>query len=83
VATGAFALSVDEYARTTLTIGQKNTLPLEIYALMSSATSPKLFAIGTPITAIAFLAIVISLVPVLPRLARATKNANFGFTLRR
>ena len=45
---GAFTLSYDEYARTTLTIGPKNTLPLEIYALISSATSPTLFAIGTP-----------------------------------
>ena len=47
VAMGAFTLSYDEYARTTLTIGPKNTLPLEIYALISSATSPTLFAIGT------------------------------------
>ena len=44
---GAFTLSYDEYARTTLTIGSMNTLPLEIYALISSATSPTLFAIGT------------------------------------
>ena len=26
---------------------ERNTLPLEIYALISSATSPMLFAIGT------------------------------------
>ena len=38
VAIGAFTLSYDEYARTTLTIGSHNTLPLEIYALISSAT---------------------------------------------
>ena len=44
---GAFTLSYDEYARTTLAIGRSNTLPLEIYALISSATSPMLFAIGT------------------------------------
>jgi putative spermidine/putrescine transport system permease protein len=40
VGMGAFTLSYDEYARTTLVIGPKNTLPLEIYALISSATSP-------------------------------------------
>ncbi len=40
IAMGAFTLSYDEYARTTLTIGTRNTLPLEIYALISSATSP-------------------------------------------
>ena len=40
-----------------MTIGQKNTLPLEIYALISSATSPTLFAIGTLTTGGSFLAI--------------------------
>jgi putative spermidine/putrescine transport system permease protein len=61
VAMGAFTLSYDEYARTTLTIGPKNTLPLEIYALISSATSPTLFAIGTLTTAGSFLIIGITL----------------------
>jgi putative spermidine/putrescine transport system permease protein len=65
VAMGAFTLSYDEYARTTLTIGPKNTLPLEIYALISSATSPTLFAIGTLTTAVSFLAIIITLLVVL------------------
>ncbi len=54
VAVGALTLSYDEYARTTLTIGTRNTLPLEIYALISSATSPTLFAIGTITTAVSF-----------------------------
>src|SRR3977135_4330559 len=44
VGMGAFTLSYDEYARTTLVIGERNTLPLEIYALISRATSPNLFA---------------------------------------
>lgn len=57
VAMGAFTLSYDEYARTTLVAGNRNTLPLEIYALISSATSPTLFAIGTLTTAISFLVI--------------------------
>lgn len=65
VAMGAFTLSYDEYARTTLTIGPKNTLPLEIYALISSATSPTLFAIGTLTTVVSFLVIVVTLVLVL------------------
>lgn len=54
VALGAFTLSYDEYARTTLTIGSRNTLPLEIYALTSSDSSPTLFAIGTLTTAVSF-----------------------------
>ncbi len=65
VAMGAFTLSYDEYARTTLTIGPKNTLPLEIYALISSATSPTLFAIGTVTTGASFLIIIVSLLVVL------------------
>jgi len=65
VAMGAFTLSYDEYARTTLTIGQNNTLPLEIYALISSATSPTLFAIGTLTTGGSFLIIGITLILVM------------------
>jgi putative spermidine/putrescine transport system permease protein len=61
VAMMAFTLSYDEYARTTLTIGSKNTLPLEIYALISSATSPTLFAIGTLTTTVSFLLIAVTL----------------------
>jgi putative spermidine/putrescine transport system permease protein len=57
VAIGAFTLSYDEYARTTLTIGSENTLPLEIYALTSSDSSPTLFAIGTVTTLLSFLLI--------------------------
>jgi len=58
---GALTLSYDEYARTTLTAGSRNTLPLEIYALISSSTSPTLFAIGTLTTAVSFITIGVSL----------------------
>ena len=61
VAMGAFTLSYDEYARTTLVIGDRNTLPLEIYALISSATSPTLFAIGTVTTGVSFMIIALTL----------------------
>lgn len=61
VAMGAFTLSYDEYARTTLVIGERNTLPLEIYALISSASSPTLFAIGTVTTSVSFLVIGLTL----------------------
>jgi len=61
VGMGAFTLSYDEYARTTLVIGPQNTLPLEIYALISSATSPTLFAIGTVTTAVSFIIIGLTL----------------------
>jgi putative spermidine/putrescine transport system permease protein len=65
VAIGAFTLSYDEYARTTLTIGSYNTLPLEIYALISSDSTPMLFAIGTVTTAVSFILIGISLAVIL------------------
>ena len=42
-------------------IGERNTLPLEIYALISSATSPMLFAIGTVTTAVSFVIIGLTL----------------------
>ena len=77
VAMGAFTLSYDEYARTTLTIGTKNTLPLEIYALISSATSPTLFAIGTLTTGVSFAAITFSLLLVL-RMQRRRALAKAG-----
>jgi putative spermidine/putrescine transport system permease protein len=61
VGMGAFTLSYDEYARTTLTIGSLNTLPLEIYALISSNSTPTLFAIGTVTTAVSFLVMGVTL----------------------
>ena len=61
VAVGAFTLSYDEYARTTLTIGSYNTLPLELYALVSSDSTPTLFAIGTVTTAVSFVLIGLTL----------------------
>jgi putative spermidine/putrescine transport system permease protein len=74
VAMGAFTLSYDEYARTTLVIGERNTLPLEIYALISSATSPTLFAIGTVTTGVSFLIIGVTLWRIL-RLQRRRAGA--------
>src|SRR5438445_117711 len=74
VAMGAFTLSYDEYARTTLVIGERNTLPLEIYALISSATSPTLFAIGTVTTGVSFLVIGLTLWRIL-RLQRRRAGA--------
>jgi putative spermidine/putrescine transport system permease protein len=72
VAMGAFTLSYDEYARTTLTIGPLNTLPLELYALISSATSPTLFAIGTLTTVASFLIITTTLILVFRMQRRRT-----------
>ena len=69
VAVGAFTLSYDEYARTTLVIGSKNTLPLEIYALISSDSTPELFAIGTVTTVVSF-ALILAMLALVLRLQR-------------
>ncbi len=61
VAVGGFTLSYDEYARTVLTAGNRNTLPLEIYALITSAVSPTLYAVGTVTTAVSFVLIGVAL----------------------
>jgi putative spermidine/putrescine transport system permease protein len=61
VALFGFTLSYDEFARSVLTVGAHNTLPLEIYAMTTSVTSPALFALGTVTTAFSFLVIAIAL----------------------
>ncbi|MDN3566401.1 ABC transporter permease [Paeniroseomonas aquatica] len=75
VGMGAFTLSYDEYARTTLVAGNRNTLPLEIYALISSSTSPTLFAIGTLTTAVSFLVICTTLAVILRMQRRRAARA--------
>ncbi len=46
VALFGFTLSYDEFARTVLTAGSENTLPLEIWAMTTNVTSPALYAVG-------------------------------------
>jgi putative spermidine/putrescine transport system permease protein len=57
VALFGFTLSYDEFPRTLVTVGPRNTLPLEIWNMTTNVTSPALFAIGTVTTAISFLVI--------------------------
>ncbi|MFK7893965.1 MAG: ABC transporter permease [Granulosicoccus sp.] len=57
VALFGFTLSYDEFARTLLTAGTYNTLPLEIYGMTTSVTTPVLYALGTLTTAFSFLMI--------------------------
>ena len=49
-----FTLSYDEFARTLMTAGTFNTLPLEIYAMTTNVTTPVLYALGTLTTAFSF-----------------------------
>ncbi len=60
-----FTLSYDEFARTLMTAGTFNTLPLEIYAMTTNVTTPVLYALGTVTTAFSFLIILIALATIL------------------
>lgn len=58
VALFGFTLSYDEFARTLLTSGSYNTLPLEVYGMTTNVTSPVLYALGTLTTLFSLLIIV-------------------------
>jgi len=61
VALFGFTLSYDELARTALTAGSQNTLPLEIWAMTTNVTSPTLYAVGAVTTIISFIVIIAAL----------------------
>lgn len=64
VALFGFTLSYDEFARTLLTSGSYNTLPLEIFGMTTNVTTPVLFALGTLTTVFSLLVIVVFLLAV-------------------
>jgi putative spermidine/putrescine transport system permease protein len=61
VALFGFTLSYDEFPRTVLTVGPRNTLPLEIWVMTTNVTSPALYALGTVTTIVSFIAIALAL----------------------
>jgi putative spermidine/putrescine transport system permease protein len=81
VALFGFTLSYDEFARTILTAGSYNTLPLEIYGMTTNVTTPVIFALGTMTTVFSFGIIGVFLVTVLVmnrRRAKAGSDAGRG-----
>ena len=54
VALFGFTLSYDEFARTLLTAGSYNTLPLEVFGMTTNVTSPVIYALGTLTTIFSF-----------------------------
>lgn len=60
-----FTLSYDEFARTLMTAGTFNTLPLEIYGMTTNVTTPVLYALGTVTTMFSFLVITGTLMAIL------------------
>ncbi|MBD2060564.1 ABC transporter permease [Oculatella sp. FACHB-28] len=54
VALFGFTLSYDEFTRTSLISGGRNTLPLEIFGMTTNVTTPALYALGTVTTVFSF-----------------------------
>jgi putative spermidine/putrescine transport system permease protein len=75
VALFGFTLSYDEFPRTLVTVGPRNTLPLEIWNMTTNVTSPALFAIGTVTTAVSFLVITLALGSIALIQRRRTRSA--------
>ena len=65
VALFGFTLSYDEIARTSQSVGAQNTLPLELEAMQTNATTPVIYALGTMTTALSLIVIGTSLAAVL------------------
>jgi putative spermidine/putrescine transport system permease protein len=61
VALFGFTLSYDEFPRSWLTAGTKNTLPLEIWTMTTNVTSPSLYALGTVTTVVSLVVIALAL----------------------
>ncbi len=61
IALFGFTLSYDEFARTLLTAGSYNTLPLEIFGMTTNVTTPVLYALGTLTTLFSLLIIAVFL----------------------
>ncbi|MEC3861758.1 ABC transporter permease [Mesobacterium sp. TK19101] len=81
VALFGFTLSYDEFARTLLTAGSYNTLPLEIFGMTTNVTTPVIFALGTLTTVFSFVVIGVFILVVWilgRRRARAGSDAGKG-----
>lgn len=79
VALFGFTLSYDEFARTLLTAGSFNTLPLEIFGMTTNVTTPVIYALGTLTTLFSFLIIGLCLAVVfLAQRRRARRPSDAG-----
>ena len=65
VALFGFTLSYDEFPRSWLTVGTRNTLPLEIWTMTTNVTSPALYALGTVTTVVSFIVIALALTSII------------------
>jgi len=68
-----FTLSWDEIARSSQTMGEHNTLPMELQALTTTVTTPDIYALGTSTSAVSFGVIAIALVAIAILRARQSR----------
>ncbi len=78
VALFGFTLSYDEFARTLLTAGSYNTLPLEIFGMTTNVTTPVIFALGTLTTLFSFCIIAVFFLAVWLLSRRKDKSSDAG-----
>jgi putative spermidine/putrescine transport system permease protein len=71
-----FTLSYDELARSSQAMGALNTLPLELQAMQTNATTPVIYALGTMTTALSLTVIGICLDTVLLLQRRQAKKGS-------
>ncbi|WP_460450841.1 ABC transporter permease [Alsobacter sp. SYSU BS001988] len=71
-----FTLSWDEIARSSQSVGEKNTLPLELQALTTTVTTPEIYALGTVTTGVSFLVIGVALASILALRARQARQGS-------
>src|SRR5919199_4458514 len=76
IALFGFTLSYDELARSSQAMGALNTLPLELQAMQSNATTPVVYALGTLTTGVSLLVIGTALTTVLFLRARRTRHGS-------
>ncbi|WP_372394906.1 ABC transporter permease [Azospirillum sp. HJ39] len=73
-----FTLSYDEFARTLMTAGSFNTLPLEIYGMTTNVTTPVLYALGSLTTVFSFTVIGLFLLGLIALRRRRLRRARNG-----
>jgi putative spermidine/putrescine transport system permease protein len=77
VALFGFTLSYDEVARTSQSAGSLNTLPLELQAMQTNATTPIIYTLGTLTTALS-LGVILACLFIVLTVQRRRARSGFG-----
>ena len=71
-----FTLSWDEIARSSQSMGEHNTLPMELQALTTTVTTPEIYALGTATTGVSFAVIALALLGIMTIRARQSRHGS-------